>query len=97
MRRTRGALAGDGGGTGRLGGDAPGPSGVRRNDATCDTVGVALKDFESARSTPGPATDSAGRSGQQLVQVALRRGSDKPSDEAVVGAVAADAFDTGEP
>ena len=97
MRRTTGALVGDGGGTGGLGGDAPGPSGVRRSDPTCDTVGVALKDFGSARSTPGPDTNTPCPSGQQLVQVARRRASGEPGDDADVGAVAADSFDAGEP
>ena len=96
MRRARGALVGDGGGTGGLGGDAPSASGVRINDAACDAVGVALN-LESVRSTPGPATNMDCPSGQQLVQVALRRASDESRDDAVVGAVAADSFDTGEP
>ena len=60
MRRTRGALVGDGGGTGGLGGDAPRPNGVSRNDAVCHAIGVALKDFASIRSTPGPATNMTG-------------------------------------
>ncbi len=97
MRRTTGALVGDGGGTGGLGGDAPRPSSVGRNDAICDTVDEALKNFASLRSTPGPATNMACPSGQQLVQVALRRASGEPGDDADVGAVAADSFDTGEP
>jgi hypothetical protein len=97
MRRTRGALVGDGGGTGGLGGDALRPSGVGRNDATCDPVDVTLKDFASVRSTPGPATNTACPSGQQLVQVVLRRASAEPWDDAVVGAVAADSWDTDEP
>ena len=97
MRRTRGALVGDGGGPGGLGGDAPRPGSVRRIAATCGTVGVALNDFASVRSTLGPATNTACPSGQQLVQVVLRRASAEPWDDAVVGAVAADSFDTGEP
>ena len=51
------------------GGDAPSRGDVTRNDATCNTAGVALNDFASVRSTPGPATDVACPSGQQLVQV----------------------------
>ena len=97
MRRTRDARVGDGGGTGGLGGDAPRPGGVRRNDATCDTAGVALNDFASVRSTLGPATNTACPSGQQLVQVVLRRASDESLDDVVVGAGAADSFETGEP
>lgn len=96
MRRTRRALGGDGGGTGGLGGDAPTPGCVTRNDAIRDTIGVALNDFVSIRSTPGPATDMAGPSGQQLVQGALRRRSDESWDDAVAGSVAADSFHSGE-
>ena len=87
---------GDGGGTGGLGGDAPRPGSVTRNDAICDAIGVALDDFVSIRSTPGPTT-MACPSGQQLGQGALRRASDQSWDDAVADAVAADSFDTGEP
>ena len=97
MRRTTGALVGDGGGTGGLGGDAPRPRSVGRTEAICDTVDETLKNFASVRSTPGPITNMACPSGQQLVQVALRRASDESRDDAVVGAVAADSFDPGEP
>ena len=96
MRRTRRALVRDGGDTGGLGGDAPSSGAVTRNDATRDSMGVALNDFVSIRSTPGPATDMAGPSGQQLVQGALRRRSDQSWDVKVAGPVAADSFDAGE-
>ena len=88
---------GDGGGTGGLGGDTPRPGGVRRNDATCDTVGVALNDFASVRSRLGPATNTACPSGQQFVQVVLRRASDESLEGAVVGAAAAGSSSTGDP
>jgi hypothetical protein len=96
MRSASGALVGDGGGTGGLGGDAPRSGSVKRNDAICDAIGVALNDFVSIRSTPSPATIAC-PSGQQLVQGALRRASDESWDDAVADAVAADSFDTGEP
>ena len=96
MRRTRRALVGDGGETGGLGGDAPRSGDGTRNDATRNAISVALNDFASSRSTPGPATDMACPSGQQLVQGALRRRSNESWDDAVASPVAADSFDTGE-
>jgi hypothetical protein len=96
MRRTRRALVGDGGETGGRGGDAPRSGVVTRNDVTRNAIGVALNDFVSIRSTPGPATDMAGPSGQQLVQGALRRRSNESWDDAVASPVAADSFDTGD-
>ena len=53
--------------------------------------------FASVRSTPSPAADMAGPSGQQLVHVTLRRASEESWDDAVAGPAAADSFDTGEP
>lgn len=97
MRRTRRALVGAGGGTGGLGGDAPRTGSVTRNDVIRDAIGVAQNDVASIRSTPSPATIMACPSGQQLVQVALRRAPDASWDDAVAGPVAADSFDTGEP
>ena len=96
MRRTRRALVGDGGETGGRGGDAPRSGDVTRNDATRNAIGVALNDFVSIRSTPGPATDMACPSGQQLVQGALRRRSNESWDDAVASPVAADSCDTGD-
>ncbi len=97
MRRTRRALVGDGGGTGGLGGDAPRPGRVKRNNAACDAIGVTLKAFASIRSMPRPATNVACPSGQQLVQVALRRASDESWNDAVVAAVAVDSLEPAEP
>ena len=97
MRSESGALMGDGGGTGGLGSDAPRPGNITGNDAIRDAIGVALNDFASIRSTPGPATIMACPSGQQLVQGALRRASDEAWDNPVAGPVAADSFDTGAP
>ena len=97
MRRASGALVGDGGDTGGLGGDGPGPGSAWRNDAIRDAIGVALKDFASVRSTLGPATNMACPSQQQLVHVTFRCASDEPCNDAVVVAVAAGSVDTGEP
>ena len=96
MRRTRRALVGDAGDIGGPGGDAPRPDGVTTNDATCDTVGVALIDFASIRSAPSPATNVAWPSGQQLVEVTLGRASDASCDDAPVVPVAPDSVDAAE-
>lgn len=96
MRRTRRALTGDGGGTGGLSGDAQRPGSVTRNDAIRNAIGVALNDFVSIRSTPGPATDMACPSGQQLVQVVLRRSSETLCADGVAGSVGADSFSSDE-
>ena len=87
---------GDGGGDGGPGGDAPRRDGVTPNDATCDTVGAALKDFASVRSAPSPATNMPWPSGQHLVDVTLGRASDASRDDALLVAVAAESYSTGE-
>ncbi|MEQ1726978.1 MAG: hypothetical protein ABL982_01245 [Vicinamibacterales bacterium] len=87
---------GDGGDSGGPGGDAPRPDGVTGNDATCDTVSVALKDFASIRFAPSPATNMTWPSGQHVVDVTLGRASDASLDDALLVAVAADSYGTGE-
>ena len=87
---------GDDWGTGGPGGDAPRRDGVTRNDATCDTVGVALKDFASIRFAPNPATNMTWPSGQQVVDVTLGRASNASIDDALLVAVAAESYSTGE-
>ena len=89
IRRTSGALAGDGGDTGGLSGFALSPDAVSRNDA----VGVGTEDAPDAcalvRSTPGLATREISPSGQQLPQAAARCvvGNDlSPADAAGAGA-----------
>ena len=82
MRSASGALVGDGGGTGGLGGAAASVVGLRWNTAT-DTVGAIANALPSVRSTPGPAANAMGPATQQLSQLPTRRASDGTSGDAV--------------
>jgi|APDOM4702015159_1054818.scaffolds.fasta_scaffold233626_1 hypothetical protein len=82
MRSASGALVGDGGGTGGLGGAAACVVGLSSNDAT-ETVGVMANALPSVRSTPGPAANTMGPSTQQLWQLPTRRASDGASGDAL--------------
>lgn len=81
MRRASGALVGDGGGTGGLGGAASCVATLTWNDTT-SIAGATPHAFASVRSTPGPAAKATGPARQQLPQLCTRRASDEASGDA---------------
>lgn len=81
MRSASGALVGDRGGTGGLGGAAACVAAITWN--ATDTAGAVANALPSVRSTPGPAATATGPATQQLSQLPTRRASDGASGDAL--------------